>query len=557
MRERSWLLLFGIGVAAIACGGPSRFALRAPVLVDDDARPFAPAPGVDAEQNVANALDVTLLGPAARAFLFETGGAAHNVNSLDEVPDSTWFVNRDLGPEEVRRGPCPEVGPTAPFVIDRVKSTGTTPGFEVVDANGRHYVLKLDSLPQTQPEISTAADAIVSRLYHAIGFNAPCNDVIYVRPGDLVVNERSTRPLPFGSRGPLSRAWVDRALAHGTQRADDRRIRMGASLFIEGEPIGTWRGEGTRGDDPNDAIPHEDRRELRGERMLAAWVAHWDSRAPNTFDAYVSAANGRGYVRHSFLDFSDSLGGVRTSTPFAEPRMGHVSVVDGSTILVDALGMGLVRRPWDEVRADPRYPNLGFLDVEHFVPLDFSPQTPLVRWSHAETADLAWAARRIARLGPAHVAAAVQAGRLSDPGEEAQLVEILLGRRERILRWAFEHASPLADLAVVDGTRFCAADLGLTTGVSAPHDVTYRVRARSGADLERAPTRGIERRAGGRLCVRLPRPFAPSVLVDDAPGRYAILEIARTERGRRTDLRAHLYDLGLERGYVLVGVERP
>jgi len=365
---------------------------------DGDDRAVAAAPENDEESDYANTLDVTLLRPISHAFLFEQAGEARNVSSIDEVPDSTWFTNRTVTPAEIERGPCPDGGPVPPLAIKSSKGAGTTPGFVVKDARGKKYVLKLDKLSPRQPEISTAADAIVSRLYWAVGFNAPCNQVIFVDPGDLRVTEKSVEVLNTGGDRPLTRARVDEVLG-GATRGPGGKVRLTSSLFIAGEPIGTWRTEGVRKDDPNDVIPHEDRRELRGERLLAAWAGHWDSRGPNTFDAFVKSRDPQGYVLHYFLDFSDSLGGTTARTRWAEPRLGHTTVSDAPRIAVDIVGLGIVRRPWDEVAVDPRYPNLGYFDVAHFDPMEFAPQTPLVRWARAQPQDLAWMARRLARLG--------------------------------------------------------------------------------------------------------------------------------------------------------------
>jgi hypothetical protein len=207
-------------------------------------------------------------------------------------------------------------------------------------------------------------------------------------------------------------------------RGAEGAYRIGASRFIDGQNVGTWRTEGTRGDDPNDVIAHEDRRDLRGEYFLAAWVKHWDSRGPNSFDAFVPSPRGGGYVVHYFLDFSDSLGGTTVRTEWREPRLGFESVFDLPVILGDMLTLGVVRRAWDDVAVDWMFPNLGTLDVEHFDPMGFAPQTPLVRWQRAQPADLAWMARRIAGIDRERLRAAVHAGRLSRPLEEARLVAI-------------------------------------------------------------------------------------------------------------------------------------
>ena len=59
-----------------------------------------------------------------------------------------------------------------------------------------------------------------------------------------------------------------------------------------GDGIGSFRYYGTRPDDPNDIVPHEHRRDLRGLRVFSAWVNHTDAKAINSMDMLVKE-NGR------------------------------------------------------------------------------------------------------------------------------------------------------------------------------------------------------------------------------------------------------------------------
>jgi len=530
---------------ALGCGGGgARFALQPLVTRLDDDRPLAHAPK---SETGSDSIDVMLLRPLSHALTFDTTSEARDVNALDEVPDSTWFTNRSVTPHDLERGTCPDAGPVLPFTIESTKVGGVTAGFVARDARGQKYVLKLDELARyAQPEISTAADAVVSRLYWAIGFNVPCNDTVFVRPDQLILGAKAKEVFATGRRQPLTPKRVEAIANQATRR--NGALRMTASRYIEGEGIGTWRPEGVRPDDPNDVIPHDERRELRGEFFLAAWTAHWDTRRANTYDAFVS---GR-YVLHHYLDFSEALGGTISRTKWTEPRSGLESVSSLETIAVDAVGFGFVRRPWDDVKIDPRFPDLGYLDVEHFAPLAFSAQTPVVRWAHAEPQDLAWMARRIARLGVDHVRTAVRSAKLADAREEERLVEILMGRRARILRTSFARVSPLADFTVRDAT-LCARDLARATGIATDAATSYAAELRSGASLRLAPIAPRLERTDEGVCVTLPH-FAAASAAPGSPARYATVDIVRFEDRSHTRLRAHFYDLGAR--FALVGIER-
>ena len=85
-----------------------------------------------------------------------------------------------------------------------------------------------------------------------------------------------------GVTRPFDQAALDKLLDNAAHRG--KLVRMSASRWLPGRAIGPFRYEGVRADDPNDVVPHEDRRELRGGRLLAAWLNHFDAREQNSMN---------------------------------------------------------------------------------------------------------------------------------------------------------------------------------------------------------------------------------------------------------------------------------
>jgi hypothetical protein len=270
------LLLLGV-IALLfwlsGCASTPRHFSTAPVLwTDDDRRPFLKNPDSTWSPLYWDGADHMLFRPVSHAFLLETPHAAVNVNAFDEVPDSSWFVNRlsrhRMTTEEIARGACTRGSPEhdLPWTVVGAKTDGNNPGFRIRTASGVVYVLKFDSPDQW--ERASAADVVGSRLYHAAGFQVPCNLVVYFRPEALQMPDRALKG-PDGK--PLDRAGIQGMVAE-LPRGPDGMLRALASEFLPDKPIGPWTYSGTWDDDPNDVVPHEDRRELRGSGLLAAWI---------------------------------------------------------------------------------------------------------------------------------------------------------------------------------------------------------------------------------------------------------------------------------------------
>ena len=117
------------------------------------------------------------------------GVRAQNVNTIDEVPDSSWFTNRiytkPVTVDEITRGPNTMEGPAAgKWTIIRAKTAGTAPGFTVRDEKGGVWFLSMDA--DGYPVAATAAIAVASRLFWALGYNVPESHLTTFRPENIV-----------------------------------------------------------------------------------------------------------------------------------------------------------------------------------------------------------------------------------------------------------------------------------------------------------------------------------------------------------------------------------
>src|SRR5262249_7470077 len=190
--------------------------------------------------------------PVSRFFAVDPGGEARNVNSLDEVPDSSWFQNRigrhPMTPIQVGKGACrDEVALSAEgaadgsWVIDQGKTNGANPGFRVKHPAGRKFLLKSDS---SQGERTTAATVVAGRLYHAAGWYVPCETVVYVKKSLLTIKPGITVTDNFGVVRPFDEATLDKLLASAQHRGDS--YRFSASEWLAGRLIGPFTYDGVK-----------------------------------------------------------------------------------------------------------------------------------------------------------------------------------------------------------------------------------------------------------------------------------------------------------------------
>lgn len=466
VRTVGWrpLLITSLISAAVAAQTPSRFYADDPLLREpetQDAAKVRPWEVSDDYEVLRNSLS----NPGDRADI-----RALSVNTLDEVPDSGWYTNRlgwDVRPlSSVPTAPEGNRPAPGPLTIVESKPSGLQPGFVVADARGARFFIKFD--PPGNAEMASAAEVISTDAFRAFGYFVPDNYLIAITPELLKISPdarvwRDGRMYPFSSRD-LSDILFRAA------KSKDGSYRAMASKEIPGKSLGPFRYYGTRPDDPNDIYPHEHRRELRGMRVIAAWLNHHDVKSNNSFDTLLDVA-GRNVVRHYVFDFGATLGSG--SSEAASRRAGNEFVWEARPALITMLTFGLYVKPW--LKLDyPSLPSVGFIESDYFKPEDWKADFPNPAFANARADDTFWAARRIAAFSDDAVRSLVRTAAFSDPEATKFLTEILIKRREKVLRRWLTPINPVVDFSLdADGTlafRNAAVDAGVA---DAPSD--YRV----------------------------------------------------------------------------------
>jgi hypothetical protein len=477
-------LVAGIGVAA----SPPDLQETPGVWHEND-RQDIPQPQRRDPNLTRDALESSLFRPMGRLFnparvvrhvgsLF--GGdhvpPATNVNSLDEVPNSSWFTNRiglfPITAEEVARGPLTGTGPdgSEPWLVVGAKTEGITPGFTIRDRRDDRYLIKFD--PPGHLGMTIGAGVISGRIFHAAGHNVPEDVVVRFRRDQVAVAECVEIDLPDGKSRTMTEHDLDMILER-VAAAPDGSWRALASKLLSGTPSGPFDWRGTRQDDPNDRVDHEDRRELRGLRVFAAWLCHFDTKQGNTLDMYVKDT-GRRFLRHYLIDFASTLG---AGAQGVFPTACNEYSIDFAAIFGRALSLGFFQDDWRRLQQPEGLDEVGYFESEVFRPEAFKPLKPNAAFANLTDRDGYWAAKIISAFEDAHIEAIVAEGEYANPEASRWIARVLAERRDKIARYWFDRVPPL-DFFVNEG------------GVVHFHDL--------GAEPLSDPRGGLERRAAAR-----------------------------------------------------------
>jgi hypothetical protein len=527
--------LVGLGLAALAipahAGRPYRFGNAAPITDVRDRQPV-PVPRARAIEQAGDwVFDSAVRYPPVGFSETWKIPRAGDVNALDDVPASSWFtpgIGRESSPDEMLARQSVEGVPRVPLAVRQV-FPGALGGILASDASGKDWFVDFD--PRGHPGLLTSAGVLANRIFRAFGQNVPEDHVVEIRREELTV------PI----RDPALRSALDALLAFAEVPAEGR-LRARASRRLEGIVLGPFSPRGVRIDDPNDLVPHENRRTLRALRVLGAFVNLQEIRPANTLDVYEGEAD-RGFVRHYFLDLGQAFGGYSANSRRYWSGYNHYfSLHDALKNLVTA---GFFVGPW-ELETSTAWPSVGTFEAARFEPSSWRETAAFAPIRRSRPEDDYWAAARLAAFLPAHIEALVRSAGFPEPGAAEYMVSTLLERRRKLVDWAFSRVTPLDPLGVTEAD-LRLRDRGREPPLPSAVPARYRVTTFDGGG-HRLETRTLGSDAGSEVRVPL-RPLS------GARDEYLRVEVTVFRNGREAPRPAEFHlRPGAAGAWRLVGV---
>ena len=477
------LIIFFFSIQTVGCNGIARYKALEPV---HDDKVSIPQPAERDINVFADGFDMQILEQIEQSVdlsrqLRNISGKrkeAYNVDDFDEVANSSWFVNRNfrkkMSIEEIFEGPDKGNGPdtSGVWTIIRAKSQGITPGFHIRDSRGDKYVIKFD--PPGYPGMIIGSELVSTKLFFAAGYHTPENYRIYFRPEILELGENVKILDEKGNKRLMTRSDIEDILKK-VEILPDGNILALASKYIEGKLLGPFKYKGTRKDDPNDIIPHQHRRELRGLRVISAWLSHFDTKAGNSMDSYVREGN-RSYVRHYLMDFGSTLGSGAISP--ADTRTGFENYFDPHVVFINFISLGLYVRPWEKLK-ESEYHSIGNYESSLFRPEKYKFINPNPAFENMTDRDGYWGAKIVMSFTDEQIKAAVSSADYSDPEAADYLARTIIERRDIIGRYWFSKVNPLDKFSIIldasEGSFLGFSDLAIDGGLVPSEDSYYQI----------------------------------------------------------------------------------
>ena len=423
------------------------------------------------------------------------------VNTLGEVPDSSWFTNRDLSNftiEQIKKGGRAHGGPQPPYTVVAAKTEGVSTGFRIRDGRGMLYFVKAD--PPSNLEMATAADVLGALFLYAAGYNVPENYLLICRPEELHLSEKATIKSTYGKDRKLTAIKL-RQVIDQVPREPDGSLRLMASLALPSKIVGPFRYSSVRSDDPNDLVPHQQRRDLRGLEVLCAWLNHTDAKGENSMDTVEGTGENARFVHH-LLDFGDSFGS--DSDIEKDPRHGQEYIVVPMK-LSRIPTLGLHPADWETIHYPHELKAVGNFTADAFDPLTWKANYPNPAFVQMNSIDGYWGAKHVMAFRDEQIRAIIEEGKFQDPQVVDYMTKVLESRRDAIGRAWFSQVLPLESFRIVDD-HLAFDDLAVQYGFSSPgryqfawfvwHNETQKKEDMSGSENVALPD-GIKSSAVG------------------------------------------------------------
>jgi len=301
---------------------------------------------------------------------------------------------------------------------------------------------------------------MATKVFWALGYNQVESFITTFDPKRVEVDPEATIRRPNGKRTPFTQDDLD-ALLEPVARRPDGTYRVTAGRLLPGRILGNFRYEGTRPDDPNDLVPHEHRRELRALRVFGAWINLTDLKAGNTLDTLANE-NGRSIVKHWLQDVGSTFG---MCNDLHEWDLSWEHFYQGGPTAKRLFSFGFALSRWQTVNYTEG-PSIGKFEGDRFDPRTWRPQTPTTAYLELRPDDAFWAAQRIAAFSDDMIRAIVHTGEFSDPAAEKVLADIMIKRRDTILRVYLPAVNPVVSARLDAVNRLTFENAAVAAGVA-------------------------------------------------------------------------------------------
>ena len=498
-RARSGLfapLTLAVLLAASACVyRPARFVEAPPVTHVADDEPIDMPLRLEVN-DVVEFSELFVGRPVVEAMRTTRRPPPADINALDEVPVSSWFAPLEADAASFEMTYAEGGAPVPPYRVLLERAPSGKDGIPVVDGLGRRFELRRD--PVDRSELRTAAAAISARLVRAVGYLTPEVYISDASEGDFTTAPGEQHPQAIvNGNEPDDPDVVRKALRKNLDEWLESATvgkggvyRFSATRWPPGIDVGRTPAMGLRGDDPNDRVPHEDRRTLRAIKLVGAWLGMTRFTPHELRDVYVGLP-GEGHIRHYMVGMDRSLG--------TESIIGKRPEQKNEMLLLATLGFA----PDPNIPPTQRkYVAIGAIG-EEVDPAEYGPGLPFPPMDAFNGADAFWIAKRIAEVTEEMVLLAVRAGKVSNRTARRLLFELILARQRRVIEWGYAQTTP-CDVEGVTEKGIVVLDRAVAAGHTAGKKVEYVVSYIDSAGDTSNPG-AVLGPEGARFAIPLPR----------------------------------------------------